>query len=131
MSFSIRYFKEYYHLKRNYQDIAQMTGGFGLVTGIFFYWYGWGSLLGVLVGGNPDGGQRQFTAWDSILVLIGLPISLWCGFIAVAMLYAAIRKISWAEAIQLGVKFTYPRHWLKESGQADTPHPTRFHADRD
>lgn len=131
MNFAVRYFREYYKLKREYQDIAQMTGGFGLVAGIFFYWFGWGSLLRIFIGGNPDGGQREFTAWDSFLVFIGLPISLWSGFIAIAMLCAAIRKITWTEAVSLGVKFTYPRHWLKESGRTDTPQPTRFNAGQD
>jgi len=131
LNFSIRYFKEYYHLKGPYQDIAQMTGGFGLVSGIFIYWFGWGSLLGLLIGGQADGSPRQFAAWESFLVVIGLPLSLWLGIIGVALLFALLKKISLADAVSLGVKFSYPRHWLKASGKADTPQPTRFNADQD
>ncbi len=115
MKLSIRYFKEYYLLKPKFQQIAQNTFGFGFVCGFFLYWMGWGSLLTLFIEQTAFGQPRVFTAWESFLVFIGLPISFWAGMICMAFLPVATKKITVKDAISISIKFTYPRYWLKES----------------
>lgn len=108
-----RYFKEYYQLKEKYQKISQTSAGLGLVFGFFLYWIGWANLAGLLIGRTPTGQPRQFAAWESFLILIGLPLSLWAGIIIMTFLFVIRGQITGNDAISLSVKFTYPRHWLQ------------------
>lgn len=108
-----RYFKEYYLLKEKYQRIAQSSGGMGLVSGFFLYWLGWANLAGLFIGRTPIGQPREFAAWESFLIFIGLPLSLWTGIIIVSFLFVVRGQITTSDAISLSIKFTYPRHWLK------------------
>ncbi len=109
----LQYFKEYYLLEDKYQRIAQNSGGFGLVSGFFLYWIGWGKLLSLVIGQAPIGQPRELSGWVGFLVFIGLPLSIWAGMIAMAFLFAVRGQITTSDAVSLGFKFTYPRHWLK------------------
>ena len=113
-----RYFKEYYLLKEKYQRIAQNSIGLGLVFGFFLYWIGWAKLAVLLIGRTPTGQVRQFAGWESVLILIGFPLSLWAGIIIITFLFVIRGQITGNDAISLSVKFTYPRHWLQDTSAA-------------
>lgn len=108
----IRYFKEYYLLKSKYQDITQVIAGVGLVGGIFLFWNVIGPMLGAAI--RPSDPTEEYSSVLLLLVLLGLPISIWLCLLAMSLIQALRKKISYEEAIAFSCRFSYPDQWLKE-----------------
>ena len=108
----IRYFKEYYLLKSKYQDVTQTIAGIGLVGGIFLFWHVIGPIFGAAI--RPSDPTEEYSSVKLLLVLLGLPISIWLCLIATSLVQALRKKITYEEAIAFSCRFSYPDQWLKE-----------------
>jgi len=107
----IRYFKEYYRLKPQYQDATSTMAGVGLAGGIFLFWHVLGPLFASLI--RPAGGE-EYSSLKVLAMLLGLPVSMWLAMFAMAMIHVLRKKLTLEEAISFCCRFSYPQKWLKE-----------------